>query len=245
MANPTITNKEWLEINDLLLLLGDETNIKKYSSTLLKGMGQLIRFNWAHIFFHRPHQQLKNDYYAQGIDERTFSNYNSYYYKIDDIREIAFDQTSPIRSTQVMDYSKWENTEYFSEFLKPNNFYYLCGIDIHYPDQLIATLTFIRAEEELDFCNRDLFILKKVSPHFGIQLANFFGLKKYRVWTDNFSFTQRECDIVELLAHGSTNKHIAAELSISVNTVKKHLGNIFEKCGVNSKLQLISKISSL
>ncbi len=245
MYKTTITTKEWLKINDLLLLLGDETSIRNYSSILLNGMGELIRHNWAHLFFHKPHQQLQDDHFSVGISEKTFSTYNSYYYKLDDIRKITFDQTSPIRSTQVMDYPRWENTEYFSDFLKPNSFYYLCGIDIHYPSQLIATLTFIREKNELDFCNRDLLILKKISPHFGIHLANFFGLKKYRVWSDNFSFTQRECDIVELLAHGSTNKYIAAELSISVNTVKKHLGNIFEKVGVNSKLQLISKISSL
>ncbi len=244
MTEKTITPAEWLEINSLLLSLGDETSINRYSSILLERMSRLIRYSCGHIFFHQTHKQIPVNYYALEISEQTFINYNSYYKNLDDIRRLTFNQVFPVKSTRIMNYNRWKHTEYFTDFLAPHNYYFLCGVDIIYSNHLIATLTLIREKEQHDFDDKDLLILKNLSPHFGIHLANFFGLKKYQLWTDNFAFTTRECDIVELLTQGATNKKIADQLFISVNTVKKHLHNIYEKCEVNSKSQLISRLSS-
>ena len=53
------------------------------------------------------------------------------------------------------------------------------------------------------------------------------------------ALTRRECDIVNLLAHGATNKKVAEELDISERTVKGHLSNIFMKLGVPDRLKLV------
>ena len=42
------------------------------------------------------------------------------------------------------------------------------------------------------------------------------------------------------LARGLANKDLAAELDISVNTVKFHLRNLYDKLGVNSRAQAIA-----
>lgn len=49
------------------------------------------------------------------------------------------------------------------------------------------------------------------------------------------ALTQREHEALRLLAQGKTNKEIAAELVISVNTVKRHLKVIFHKLGVSTR----------
>ena len=47
--------------------------------------------------------------------------------------------------------------------------------------------------------------------------------------------TDRELQVLRLVAGGSTNRDIAAELSISEKTVERHLGNIFTKLGVSNR----------
>lgn len=47
--------------------------------------------------------------------------------------------------------------------------------------------------------------------------------------------TQREVDVLGLLAHGLTNRQIAAELCISVKTVGAHVEHIYVKAGVRSR----------
>ncbi|MEN6556152.1 MAG: LuxR C-terminal-related transcriptional regulator [Anaerolineaceae bacterium] len=54
---------------------------------------------------------------------------------------------------------------------------------------------------------------------------------------EKLPLSDREIEILQLVGQGKSNKDIAAELFISVNTVKVHLGNIFAKIGVASRTE--------
>lgn len=54
------------------------------------------------------------------------------------------------------------------------------------------------------------------------------------------SLTNREREILALLADGLGNKQIAARLGISTNTVKTHLELLFEKIGVSSRAEAVA-----
>jgi DNA-binding NarL/FixJ family response regulator len=51
--------------------------------------------------------------------------------------------------------------------------------------------------------------------------------------------TPRELEIIRLLAHGKSNKEIAAELGIAVRTVETHRSKIMLKLGLHSLAELI------
>ena len=53
------------------------------------------------------------------------------------------------------------------------------------------------------------------------------------------TLTPREIEIVRMIAQGLRNRVIAERLTISEGTVKVHLHNIYEKLGVNGRLELI------
>jgi DNA-binding NarL/FixJ family response regulator len=53
-----------------------------------------------------------------------------------------------------------------------------------------------------------------------------------------FGLTPRELEIVSAIVAGYNNKDIAQKFSISEQTVKHHLTNIFDKLGVSSRLEL-------
>jgi len=53
-----------------------------------------------------------------------------------------------------------------------------------------------------------------------------------------FGLTPRELEIIAVIVAGYSNKEIAREFSISEQTVKHHLTNIFDKLGVSSRLEL-------
>jgi LuxR family maltose regulon positive regulatory protein len=64
-----------------------------------------------------------------------------------------------------------------------------------------------------------------------------------RAWVDPLS--ERENEILRLVAQGLTNQAIADRLVISLTTVKTHVGNIFLKLGVNHRTQAIARAESL
>ena len=49
------------------------------------------------------------------------------------------------------------------------------------------------------------------------------------------ALTDREREVLDLLARGMTNKEIAEKLVITINTVKRHLKAVFEKLGVHTR----------
>jgi two-component system, NarL family, nitrate/nitrite response regulator NarL len=55
---------------------------------------------------------------------------------------------------------------------------------------------------------------------------------------DNFGLTARELEIIRALTSGDTNKDISRRFSISEQTVKHHLTNIYSKVGVSHRLEL-------
>ncbi len=53
-----------------------------------------------------------------------------------------------------------------------------------------------------------------------------------------YKLTKRELQIISLLTLGNTNREIGQTLSISEETVKRHLVNIFDKVGMSTRLEL-------
>jgi DNA-binding NarL/FixJ family response regulator len=54
------------------------------------------------------------------------------------------------------------------------------------------------------------------------------------------SLTDREREVLNLLAQGSQNSTVADQLFLSVNTVRKHVQSILSKLGAHSKLEAVA-----
>jgi DNA-binding NarL/FixJ family response regulator len=50
--------------------------------------------------------------------------------------------------------------------------------------------------------------------------------------------TERELDVVRLVARGRTNEEIAGELFVSLSTVKTHLGSVQRKLGARNRVEV-------
>ena len=68
------------------------------------------------------------------------------------------------------------------------------------------------------------------------KVSNKLNLNKRRM---QFKLTRRETDIVRRVLDGLSNGEIAEDCGISEQTVKDHLSNIYIKCGVHNRFELI------
>jgi DNA-binding CsgD family transcriptional regulator len=70
------------------------------------------------------------------------------------------------------------------------------------------------------------------------QLGTAMGAFRMR-----YRLSKREAEVVELVLLGYRNRDIANTLGTSPTTIKKHLTHVFEKVGVKSRTQLVSRIA--
>src|SRR5687767_4016271 len=62
------------------------------------------------------------------------------------------------------------------------------------------------------------------------------GFERNQAAVRSLGLTPRECEILELLASGRSNKELARSLGISPNTIKTHVARLFEKLEVQKRI---------
>jgi DNA-binding NarL/FixJ family response regulator len=80
-----------------------------------------------------------------------------------------------------------------------------------------------------------------ISPSMAVKLIDEFKQmsRPERTPGANFRLTERELDVLKLVAKGHNNRVIAGELFISENTVKNHVRNILEKLQLHSRMEAV------
>ena len=109
-------------------------------------------------------------------------------------------------------------------------------INIYALDPMLLLYAFLSAAVIFYFYKKDPLKIsgEQVAPEEAVKAV----VKRY-------GLTDREADVLELLNMGQSNMQIAAELSISENTVKRHVNNIFKKTETQSRHEIIYKISNI
>lgn len=90
--------------------------------------------------------------------------------------------------------------------------------------------------------------------HGGALMSPGIALKTIRLLTDSdtgitvakknieeSNLTERELEVLRFIARGYTYQNIADQLFISVQTIKKHMTNIFRKLQVRNKIEAVNK----
>jgi DNA-binding NarL/FixJ family response regulator len=78
-----------------------------------------------------------------------------------------------------------------------------------------------------------------MSPFVAQKVFQYFREKQ--IATDKFNLTLREKEVLELLVKGNSYKMIADKTSVTIDTIKKHLQNIYHKLHVNCGTEAVAK----
>ncbi len=238
----------WKKMINFINIINTCSKLDRYYLTLIETLRNYIPYDSAHLISYDEQQDISN-IIAVDIQEKTIENYRENFQKLDPIKINYFNQPQAIKSTLLFDYNKWTTTNYFENFLNINDFYYLCGIDIHSHRKILITISLIRSKNNTDFTTPEMLFLNRISPSISSHINLLKKLsparqnqKSFAAKTDDLNFTAREKEIALLVKSGLSNREISIELLISVNTVKKHLQNIYNKSEVRNKRALVAKL---
>jgi DNA-binding CsgD family transcriptional regulator len=95
------------------------------------------------------------------------------------------------------------------------------------------------------FCSSILFLHYFIKKH-NTDLTTIRSIndpKEYGDYLTELGISRREKEIVVLILKGYSNRKIANQLFISISTVKTHIRNIFQKLNVESRFEIITKLT--
>jgi len=83
---------------------------------------------------------------------------------------------------------------------------------------------------------------KKIISTFTIDQEGERAKNNFVKMCHHYNISPREKEVIEKLILGLENKEIAAVLNISINTVRNHISSIYEKCGVQNRVEFVNLI---
>ncbi len=84
-----------------------------------------------------------------------------------------------------------------------------------------------------------------MSPGVALKVIERMRQRQSQRDPSDFGLTDRQWEIMQLIKKGKQRGEVALALGISLNTVKNHLQNIFEKLRVSSQMEALRKIDEL
>ena len=119
-------------------------------------------------------------------------------------------------------------------------------VNIVYAGRIMGRLALYRTEADGVFTDQEAFYLRVLANH--VNLVCYRCLENQAVRRESHpsaeelarscGLTRREEEILGMIFHDMNNEEIVARLSISRNTLLKHLQNLYRKCGVSSRWDL-------
>ena len=78
-----------------------------------------------------------------------------------------------------------------------------------------------------------------------VYISNAIGFSPNQHELTRLNLSRRELEVLELMAGGLSNQEISARLFVSLNTIKTHSSNLFEKMEVKRRTQAIEMAKRL
>lgn len=173
------------------------------------------------------------------------------------------------RESDVVDPQFWQQSSFYREFCKPNNIAYILQVVLCCNNSYCGNILLFRNNNSInavDFSDKDMFIMNLLKEHLSLGIARLQGIENVDVKKENsnvetitweeyedekltvqecalkYHLTGREEQILSMILDGSSTESICMDLYITLNTLKKHIFNMYKKLGVNSRTQLFKLV---
>lgn len=239
--------KDWLLLNNMIYKIHTMDNEMLMRKEFLEQMKMLISFDSAAFFLaDREQEQKLTRPVVYNCREGFVENYGLTEFN----RGIlCYGKSMVYRETDIISDEKKKNAVYYNKIYRPNNWFYSLQMMIAKDDRFLGIVDFYRNVGRDDFRHEDIFILDVIKDHMSYRIARDFDHDEkkeekltIRETVEKYQLTKREETILGFLMDGADNMQICDELVISLNTLKKHIMNIYRKLGIRNRVQLFKMV---
>lgn len=247
MDMKTLQTNDWMILNTIIYEIYTTENPNEMRKRFLEQMKMVLDFDGADFYLaaRDGSNQLESPV-AYNCDQDLSIMYD----ELDYSRGIMYSGKSLVyRETDIISDQERVQTEYYRKVYRPNNWHYSLQMVIARDKKFLGVVTFYRNIGKDDFRYDDIFILDLLKDHMAYRLSTARsgrnGVEEKLTVSEaaeEFDLTRQEHTILRFLMEGRDNPEICEELSISINTLKKHIRNIYRKLDIKNRVQLFKMI---
>ncbi len=265
-------NNVWLGITNTIYTIHSASEPMKMADMVLRELRWLIPFDRAMFFVVPDSYMEENIIgkpISVNFNEEYISLFMENYGRYDCTMGLKVGGNSIVyRESDVVDPQFWLQSSFYREFCKPNHIAYILQVILCANNSYCGNILLFRNSDTInavDFNDRDIFIMNLLKEHLGLGIFRMKGLvntavekeedEKYesetessvekltiRECSERYHLTGREEQILKLILEGLSTVDICDTLYITLNTLKKHIFNMYKKLGVSNRTQLFKMV---
>jgi ATP/maltotriose-dependent transcriptional regulator MalT len=246
-----LETNDWVVFNHITCQIHKIRDFDAMCRNFLQQVSLLMDFDAA-VFYYGNQKDLPQFSHAvcYCYNEKTAQEYLQKYQEEDYSRGLLMGGKKMVyRESDVFPEQECKKTAYYCRFLQQEG--YRHSIHILPADQgkVLAKISFFRRSGTSDFVYDDVFLLDMLQEHLALRIERFYEEMEHRheklsvsECQTKFHLTTRETTILGLLIQGLANDVICSQLTITNNTLKKHILNIYKKMSIRNRTQLFKMV---
>ena len=248
---------EWEKLNDLVITINTIGDSALMRTAFLQKLMNLIDFDFSEfdigIVKKDSAPQLVDPIivskFSKDFEEKFIYQYENIYAPMDYVNWVFMSPESLVyRESDLLNEEVRKQSPFYIKYLKVHDLVHIAGIILASRGIFHGAITLYKSSRNEDFSNKDIYILKQLMPHLHLRFeTDSDRIRKNEkslsyMLKNQYRLTNREIEMMGCLYDGLSNAAIGNKTGISLNTVKKHVYNIFGKLGVTNRTQLIKFI---
>jgi DNA-binding CsgD family transcriptional regulator len=249
-----LTQIEWEKLNDLAMTINNIRDAKAMRTAFLQKLMGLIDFDFSEfdigIIKKASAPQLVDPVmvskFSRKFEEEFIYQYENIYAPMDYVNWVFMSPESLVyRESDLLNAEVRKQSPFYINYLAVYDLVYIAGIVLSGRGKFHGAISLYKCERNGDFSDRDVYILRQLLPHLHARFeADLDNIRKNEkslsyMLKNQYRLTNREIEIMGCVYQGASNAHIAHRTGIAVNTVKKHVYNIYSKLEVENRTQLV------
>ena len=252
-----LTQIEWERLNDLIVTINNISDSASMRTALLQKLMTLIDFDFSEFDIATNKNPIKPQLvdpimvskFNRKFEEEFIYQYENVFAPMDYVNWVFMSAESLVyRESDLLNEEVRKQSPFYINYLKVFDLVYISGIVLASKGRFHGAISLYKQEKNGDFSDKDVYILKQLMPHlharFDLEKQNSNKSEKSLSFMlkNLYSLTNREIEIMGYIYKGFSNAEISKNTLITVNTVKKHIYNIYEKLVIQNRTQLVKFI---
>lgn len=240
-----MNTSDWIVLNNIIYKIYTTEDFDEMRRGLLEQLKLVLDYDGADFYLAARGRQTG---LSAPVTYNCEGDYSELYDEFDYSRGIMYSGKSLVyRETDIITDEKRMETEYYKKVYLPNNWHFSLQMILAREKEFLGVVTFYRTIGKDNFHYDDIFMMDLLKEHLSYRLYEERQRAANRKLTAEqaaaaYNLTKREETILKMLMSGADNAEMCRRLVISINTVKKHVLNVYHKMGIKNRVQLYQVI---